>query len=317
MPVYLLHGFRWPRQLIRIHIILQNLEDAASDWLIGELSCPPCFQSATDCYKAPNSYQSLMHNFSTSYPHLTNALPNLRFIEEYSHNQRENTAPYAYVADTVHKIPLSLDIDEIRGRGLSAEAWSAISELRDNLCKDEKLAWYVVVCEDEERSVPDDIEEAPPSSIAESGSGILLNGTSASRDSGVSDTTTENGVMENGFTQRRQRSNSITRIKRMFTKNKDLKKATRYVICFTTQSVVSSSNAIHSLRDLKNPRALHSSHSTIDPSRMAASPSPPPPPIPVQYQNEINQLRQQNANYNHGVPMRPVTQGSAVARRRY
>ena len=35
MPVYLLHGFRWPRPEIRIHIILQNLDDAAAEWLVG------------------------------------------------------------------------------------------------------------------------------------------------------------------------------------------------------------------------------------------------------------------------------------------
>ena len=35
MPTYLIHGFRWNRASIRIHIILQNLEDAAAEWIIA------------------------------------------------------------------------------------------------------------------------------------------------------------------------------------------------------------------------------------------------------------------------------------------
>jgi hypothetical protein len=35
MPTYLLHGFRWQRANIRIHIILQDLEDAAPDWIVA------------------------------------------------------------------------------------------------------------------------------------------------------------------------------------------------------------------------------------------------------------------------------------------
>jgi hypothetical protein len=35
MPTYLVHGFRWHRASIRIHIILQDLEDAAAEWIIA------------------------------------------------------------------------------------------------------------------------------------------------------------------------------------------------------------------------------------------------------------------------------------------
>lgn len=35
MPTYLLHGFRWQRAAIRIHIILQDLEDAAPEWIVA------------------------------------------------------------------------------------------------------------------------------------------------------------------------------------------------------------------------------------------------------------------------------------------
>lgn len=35
MPTYLVHGFRWQRAAIRIHIILQNLDDAAAEWIVA------------------------------------------------------------------------------------------------------------------------------------------------------------------------------------------------------------------------------------------------------------------------------------------
>ncbi|CAG8983276.1 hypothetical protein HYALB_00002713 [Hymenoscyphus albidus] len=35
MPTYLVHGFRWNRYAIRIHIIQNDLEDAASEWIVA------------------------------------------------------------------------------------------------------------------------------------------------------------------------------------------------------------------------------------------------------------------------------------------
>jgi len=35
MPTYLLHGFRWQRQAIRIHVAFYNIDDAAPDWLMA------------------------------------------------------------------------------------------------------------------------------------------------------------------------------------------------------------------------------------------------------------------------------------------
>jgi len=34
MPTYLCHGFRWQRQSIRVHVILQDLDDASPEWII-------------------------------------------------------------------------------------------------------------------------------------------------------------------------------------------------------------------------------------------------------------------------------------------
>lgn len=140
MPVYLLHGFRWPRPLIRIHIILQNLEDAAAEWLV-----------------APDTTETMLENFHEIFPDTMKYLPTLRFVEQHDPDDISPAAgsqPYAYVADVVHTIKLGLDVDEIRGKGVSNEQWGALLELRDKLAPEEKVGWYVVVCGDEERFAP-------------------------------------------------------------------------------------------------------------------------------------------------------------------
>ena len=140
MPVYLLHGFRWPRPLVRIHIILQNLDDAAAEWLV-----------------APNTSAVLLDNFHRLYPDAMGYLPGLRFVEQYDPNDTSANAtsqPYAYVADMVQEIKLGVDIDDIRGKGVEQNRWAGMMELRDKLAPEEKVAWYVVVCGDEERTAP-------------------------------------------------------------------------------------------------------------------------------------------------------------------
>jgi hypothetical protein len=140
MPTYLLHGFRWPRPLIRIHIILQNLDDAAAEWLM-----------------APQTGEALVANFTTLYPEIMPSLHGLRFIEQYDptdERTESKSQPYAYVADTVHEIKLGVDVDEVRGKGVGNEAWTSMVDLRDKLAPGEKVAWFVVVCGDVERWAP-------------------------------------------------------------------------------------------------------------------------------------------------------------------
>jgi hypothetical protein len=140
MPTYLVHGFRWPRPLIRIHIILQNLDDAAAEWLMAPLT------SAT-----------LLTNFTSLYPDLMPSLRSLRFIEQYDpldESAESKSQPYAYVADFVQEVKLGLDIDEARGKGVGNDAWSSMVELRDKLAPGEKIAWFVVICGDVERWAP-------------------------------------------------------------------------------------------------------------------------------------------------------------------
>jgi hypothetical protein len=147
MPTYLIHGFRWPRQLIRIHIILQNLDDAAAEWLI-----------------APATTETLIENLTELWPQTIANLPNLRFVEQFDPTDESPTAcsqPYAYVADICEQVKLGVEVDEVRGKGLGDEQWNALMELRDKLAPDEKVGWFVVVCGDEDRSDtgPEDEEE--------------------------------------------------------------------------------------------------------------------------------------------------------------
>jgi len=98
---------------------------------------------------------ALLENLEELYPDITSNLPNLRFIEQYDPNDMSVVSqPHAYVTDIVHEIRLGLDIDEVRGKGVSNEQWGSMMELRDRLAPEEKVGWYVVVCGDELRSAP-------------------------------------------------------------------------------------------------------------------------------------------------------------------
>lgn len=138
MPVYLLHGFRWPRQSIRVHIILNNIDDASPEYII-----------------LPSTTAALLQNFDKLYPHLTHALPGLRFVEQYDPEDIGHTAssqPCAFVADRVDICELSLDVGEVIGRGVETEKWAALTDLRDLLAPGEKVGWWVVYNGDEERA---------------------------------------------------------------------------------------------------------------------------------------------------------------------
>lgn len=138
MPTWLVHGFRWPRPQIRIHIILQNLDDAAPEWLM-----------------APATTACMTKNFKDQWPEQMAQLPNLRFIEQYDPEDITiKDQPYAYVCDIVHEIKLGVDIEDIRGNGLPEEQWAAIAELRDKVSPGVKLGWFVVVNGDVERWAP-------------------------------------------------------------------------------------------------------------------------------------------------------------------
>lgn len=164
MPTYLLHGFRWLRSSIRIHIILQNLDDCAAEWLI-----------------APPTSRALLQNLTELYPTLIPLLPSLRFVEQYDpadESVEAKSQPFAYVADSVHEVKLGEDVSEVMGRGIKPETWDAIVELRDHLEPKAQLSWFVVVCGDVERWAPPKSTLASMRAAANGAAPNKLNGSS-------------------------------------------------------------------------------------------------------------------------------------------
>ncbi|KAH7081905.1 hypothetical protein BKA63DRAFT_562438 [Paraphoma chrysanthemicola] len=138
MPTWIVHGFRWPRAQIRIHIILQNIDDAAPEWLM-----------------APATVSCMLENFKQQWPDQMKQLSGLRFIEQYDPDDLTvKDQPYAYVCDQVHEVKLGVDVDDLRGRGVAEDQWAALAELRDKIAPGEKLGWFVVVNGDVERWAP-------------------------------------------------------------------------------------------------------------------------------------------------------------------
>lgn len=138
MPTWLVHGFRWPRVAIRVHIILENLEDCAAEWLM-----------------APATTAQLIQNFQKQFPEQLAQLPSLRFIEQYDpEDESTKDQPYAYVCDQVTEIKLGVDFDEVKELGVESDTCSALVELRDKVAPGEKVGWFIVVNGDVERWAP-------------------------------------------------------------------------------------------------------------------------------------------------------------------
>ncbi|KAF1979454.1 hypothetical protein BU23DRAFT_496059 [Bimuria novae-zelandiae CBS 107.79] len=168
MPTWFVHGFRWPRPKIRIHIIVENLDDCAPEWLM-----------------APATTAELIRNFQKLYPEQLAQLPNLRFIEQYDPEDEDTSSqPYAYVCDQVTEIQLGVDIDDVRGVCVQSDAWTALVELRDKIAEGEKVGWFVVVNGDVERYAPpataDEDEEDTETELSINGSGNAFEGSPGS-----------------------------------------------------------------------------------------------------------------------------------------
>ena len=97
MPVYLAHGFRWPRNGftgIRVHIIVHNLEDVSVEYIQNELSS-----------------ETLRQNFRQLHPAIMKQLEDTRtgrtihFLEQYDpqddFGESVVSQNYAFVADRV------------------------------------------------------------------------------------------------------------------------------------------------------------------------------------------------------------------------
>lgn len=159
MPVYLLHGFRWPRAGftgIRVFIVIHDLEDAAAEYI-----------------QQQTTSQLLLEALQHAEPDIMARLPGLRFIEQYDPEDTtgENAVsqPFAYVADKVITIPdeaaadnaadLSINIEETLKRHQEQGYAAAITDLRDKLAPDGKVGWWMVYNGDPEREYPETKDE--------------------------------------------------------------------------------------------------------------------------------------------------------------
>ncbi|KAJ5091438.1 hypothetical protein NUU61_006308 [Penicillium alfredii] len=156
MPVYMLHGFRWPRDGftgIRVYIVLHNLEEAAAEYL-----------------QQPLTSELLIKSLQKTQPDLMPRLPELQFIEQYDPaDETSNTVSqdFAYVGAKVVTIPdgggaghdQNIEHAVEQGSGLSSDSTEALEELRNRLAPGEKIGWYLVYNGDPERWYPPSEDE--------------------------------------------------------------------------------------------------------------------------------------------------------------
>lgn len=97
MPVYLVHGFRWPREGftgIRVHAVVHNLDDCSVEYIQNE-----------------NSRADILASFHKAFPEIMKELDGpvggrrLEFIEQYNPDDMDGpyavSQPYAFVGDKV------------------------------------------------------------------------------------------------------------------------------------------------------------------------------------------------------------------------
>lgn len=162
MPTYLCHGFRWHRQSIRILVGYHELMDAASDWILGPATSSAISHQLRELYPFIPDPEPEQEPKPGSGSSAVESQPSVvKLLEEYDTETQEATRPYAYVADYAVKVDLGVSVteemaryDERTPKGQEEEApW--LEKLRDGMQKDEEIQWYIVVCADEERHVPD------------------------------------------------------------------------------------------------------------------------------------------------------------------
>ncbi|KAF3767434.1 hypothetical protein M406DRAFT_223743, partial [Cryphonectria parasitica EP155] len=166
MPTYLCHGFRWKRRSIRVYVVVQNLDDAAPEWIIKRGSPRNLIESFYDLFDFLPECALPTTRSSSAAPPSNSVAPSseqswspVKLLEEHDPaNLHEVSRPYAYVADYVTRIDASCSIvEEIQryetrrdttklGKGAG---W--FEQLRDQLQRGEEIRWYVVVNGDEDR----------------------------------------------------------------------------------------------------------------------------------------------------------------------
>ncbi|TLD27211.1 hypothetical protein PspLS_04976 [Pyricularia sp. CBS 133598] len=187
MPTYLCHGFRWHRPSIRVYVIVQDIGDAAPDFISGTRSATAIldsFYNLFDFLPPPKTLRDEQQQ-QQSPPAATDSASSqawsaVRLLEEHDPSMLgETTRPHAYVVDHVVRVDLSASIvdemaryearlkesgamagphsDETGRRQRAAKDRKAgwLEKLRDQLQRGEEIRWYVVVNGDEERGWDD------------------------------------------------------------------------------------------------------------------------------------------------------------------
>ncbi|KAL8645777.1 MAG: hypothetical protein Q9210_006522, partial [Variospora velana] len=122
--------FKWSRCDVRIHTIIQEVDDAAPNNLMSG-----------------DSEWAMRENFSKLYPDAMEHLPHLRFIEPLNPNTEKfayPAEPYVFICDVVVRSEDYIDITKEMAKGITQAEWDAMAELRDAIAKDEGIGWYAV-----------------------------------------------------------------------------------------------------------------------------------------------------------------------------
>lgn len=181
MPTYLCHGFRWHRRDIRIFVILNNMDDAAPDWIIGRTTSslllsrfaesfdflpgprPPARREPLDPLQVKLHRDDDLTVPASRVPAsdddvLVNDWSPVKLLEEYDADETESAArPYAFVADHVVRVDLDANVgDEMAEYEALAREHDTLwfEKLRDEIQAGETIGWHVVVCADPERRAP-------------------------------------------------------------------------------------------------------------------------------------------------------------------
>ncbi|RMJ23048.1 hypothetical protein PHISP_06081 [Aspergillus sp. HF37] len=156
MPVYMVHGFRWPRggfTGIRVYIVLHNLEEATAEYL-----------------QQPLTSRLVLDSLRRTNADVMAQLPDLQFIEQYDPDDTTSneavSKSHAFVGAKVMALEepgdggsegsLSWDTRQLdrEGSGLSESGTEALAQLRDRLAPGEKIAWWLVYNGDPAREYP-------------------------------------------------------------------------------------------------------------------------------------------------------------------
>lgn len=139
MPLYLVHGFKWPRYDILVHVLSNGLEAATPDWTMSN-----------------RTSDELLAYFCITWPNIMEELPDLRFFEQYEPSENtevDSMDNFAFVADRVQECGLSVKFATLASIAAHSHTngAGALGELRDHLAKEADIGWWVVYNADEKR----------------------------------------------------------------------------------------------------------------------------------------------------------------------